>query len=108
MKNILVVTGGAGFIGSHLVELLVEKGFNVTAVDFAPSAIQALEEMVVESKVDINALQLDIFSLLTSYQQVHLMMLMTQNRLLLQLIQFCFLYRMVLQVLVVSIYICND
>ena len=32
MKRILV-TGAAGFIGSHLVELLVEKGFNVTAFD---------------------------------------------------------------------------
>ncbi len=32
MKRILV-TGAAGFIGSHLVELLVEKGFSVTAFD---------------------------------------------------------------------------
>ena len=30
MKNILV-TGAGGFIGSHLVELLVQKGFNVKA-----------------------------------------------------------------------------
>ena len=29
----IVVTGGAGFIGSHLVDALVNKGFNVQAID---------------------------------------------------------------------------
>lgn len=28
-----IITGGAGFIGSHLVELLLEKGYHVIAVD---------------------------------------------------------------------------
>ena len=28
-----VVTGGAGFIGSHMVDLLVERGFEVVAID---------------------------------------------------------------------------
>jgi len=32
MKKILV-TGGAGFIGSHLVKRLIEKGYEVTAID---------------------------------------------------------------------------
>ena len=32
MKKILV-TGGAGFIGSHLVKRLVERGYEVTAID---------------------------------------------------------------------------
>ena len=32
-KPIAVVTGGAGFIGSHMVDLLVERGFAVRAID---------------------------------------------------------------------------
>jgi len=33
MQNKLLVTGATGFIGSHLTELLVEKGFDVVAFD---------------------------------------------------------------------------
>ena len=32
-KDRVLVTGGEGFIGSHLVDLLVEKGFKVFSVD---------------------------------------------------------------------------
>ena len=32
MKNILI-TGGAGYIGSHVCHLLIDQGFKVTCID---------------------------------------------------------------------------
>jgi UDP-glucose 4-epimerase len=33
MNRVAVVTGGAGFIGGHMVDLLIERGFSVRVVD---------------------------------------------------------------------------
>ena len=34
MKNLIVVTGGAGFVGSNLIELLLKKTrFNIISLD---------------------------------------------------------------------------
>ena len=33
MKDIAVVTGGAGFIGSHMVDLLIDRGYAVRVID---------------------------------------------------------------------------
>ena len=33
MKKKIIVTGGLGFIGSNLIELLIDKGFYVLIID---------------------------------------------------------------------------
>ena len=45
-----------------------KKGFNVTAIDFAPSAIKSLKEMEKIEKVTVNILQKDIFNLLPKFK----------------------------------------
>ena len=45
-----------------------KKGFRVTAVDFAPTAISSLKIMADKENVKINMLQRDIFSLFPEYE----------------------------------------
>ena len=45
MKNILV-TGGGGFIGSHLVDSLTSKGYNVVVIDNRAGGIYHHNERV--------------------------------------------------------------
>jgi len=55
-KNV-IITGGAGFIGSHLADVLVENGANVTAVDlisqFGSTNINHLKDVIEIADVDI-------------------------------------------------------
>ena len=43
-----LVTGGAGFIGSHVVDRLLEEGYEVTAVDNLGEGGDAWKELAVE------------------------------------------------------------
>ena len=53
-KKLAVVTGGAGFIGSHLVELLIEKDFNVRAIDdLSGGTTRNLDQVLNNSAFDL-------------------------------------------------------
>ena len=47
----IVVTGGAGFIGSHCVEMLLEKEHEVLVLDnFSTGRLSNLESVIEKSK----------------------------------------------------------
>lgn len=51
-KKIAVVTGGAGFIGSHMVELLIEKNFEVRIIDnFCTGSMRNLSHLKNKIKI---------------------------------------------------------
>lgn len=53
MNNLTVVTGGAGFIGSHLVELLVARGDRVRVVERPEARVEHLPAEVEVFRADI-------------------------------------------------------
>ena len=57
MKNVLV-TGGCGFIGSHLSERLVKEGYKVTILDNLSTGriknIKHFKKKIIFKKIDIS------------------------------------------------------
>lgn len=59
LKNILI-TGGAGFIGSHVSDLLIQKGYNVVIVDnLSSGSNENLNKNAKFYNMDINSPQLE-------------------------------------------------
>ncbi|MBL7013466.1 MAG: methyltransferase domain-containing protein [Candidatus Marinimicrobia bacterium] len=61
--KICIVGCGRG----HDAIMFAKKGFHVTAIDFAPSAIKAVNELALEANVKIDAIQIDLFSMLPKF-----------------------------------------
>lgn len=61
-KDIVLVTGGAGFIGSHTIDLFISKGFKVRSIDnLAGGNIKNIEHLKKEKNFDF--LKADILKL---------------------------------------------
>lgn len=57
----ILITGGAGFIGSHVMDLLLEKGHEVVVVDNLESGSREyIPDCVTFYKLDISSAELDI------------------------------------------------
>lgn len=61
MKNHILVTGGTGYIGSHICVRLLEQGFKVTILDnLSNSSLSVIDKINELSKGDVNFVEGDI------------------------------------------------
>jgi len=51
--------------------MFAQKGFEVTAIDFAPSVIRAVKDLAGEQGVKVNAVEIDIFSLVPAHENTY-------------------------------------
>ena len=63
-KRLCIIGCGRGYDAVTFAK----SGFDVTAVDFAPSAVKYLKNLAEEHKVNVNVLEKDIFSLSPDYK----------------------------------------
>ena len=64
MKRLVIVTGGAGYIGSTLVRMLLERGYDVRIVDrlfFGIKSLKEIEDKIEIVKEDIRSVRQEIF-----------------------------------------------
>ena len=60
-NNKILVTGGAGYIGSHTVVSLVEQGFNVVVLDnFCNSQAESIRRVEQITGVSIDIVKADV------------------------------------------------
>ena len=58
-KKIALVSGGAGFIGSHMVELLLKNNFEVRVIDnFSTGSIKNLKHLKNNKKLKLKKIDI--------------------------------------------------
>ena len=71
MNTTVLVTGASGFIGSHLVPILVERGYRVRAMTRHPDSYTGAGEPVYGDVADLDSLRAALNGVGAAYYLVH-------------------------------------